>query len=422
MIRNIVFDMGNVLIEYDPKEYIEQFTDKQNVERLYRIIFQSIEWLQLDRGSIEEEDAKQIFYNKVPSDLHKAVDDIFNNWHENLPDKDEMFYLAKQLKSRGYNLYLLSNTSKRFYHYCHKITALSYFDGTLISADELLLKPDPEIYRRLFQKFNLVPEECFFIDDNLLNIEAANFMGMDGFVYENNIKDLRMELVHRNVLDKELQAVIFDLDGVLVSTDEMHYKAWKQLAEEMNISFDREIFNRFRGVSRMDCLELLLANAHKDYSDVEKEAMAKRKNYLYLKYLEKLSAKDICEGAKELLMELESNGILIAVGSSSKNTNTILEKTGLLPFIDTVVDGNEIIRSKSDPEVFILAADRLGVPYESCMVIEDAESGIEAEKTAGMKAIGIGDAVRNCIHMNLFFPQISQVTLKVLKKKGESYD
>ncbi|MEW8973860.1 MAG: beta-phosphoglucomutase [Tissierellaceae bacterium] len=193
-------------------------------------------------------------------------------------------------------------------------------------------------------------------------------------------------------------------NGVLVSTDEIHYKAWRQLAEEINISFDRKIFNRFRGVSRMDCLELLLANAHEDYSDVEKEAMANRKNHLYLKHLQKLSEKDICEGAKKLLMELESNGVLIAVGSSSKNTNIILEKTGLLPFIDTVVDGNEITKSKPDPEVFILAADRLGVPYESCMVIEDAESGIEAARSVGMKVIGIGDAVRDCVHMDLFSP------------------
>ena len=211
-------------------------------------------------------------------------------------------------------------------------------------------------------------------------------------------------------------------NGVLVSTDEIHYKAWRQLAEEINISFDRKIFNRFRGVSRMDCLELLLANAHEDYSDVEKEAMANRKNHLYLKHLQKLSEKDICEGAKKLLMELESNGVLIAVGSSSKNTNIILEKTGLLPFIDTVVDGNEITKSKPDPEVFILAADRLGVPYESCMVIEDAESGIEAARSVGMKVIGIGDAVRDCVHMDLFFPQISQVTLEVLKKEGGNCD
>lgn len=422
MIRNIVFDMGNVLIEYDPKEYIEQFTDKQNVGLLYQTIFQSIQWIQLDRGSIEEEDAKQIFYEKVPIDLHKAVDDIFNNWHEHLPEKNEMFYLAKQLKSKGYNLYLLSNTSKRFYCYCDNITALSYFDGVLISADEHLLKPDLEIYNRLFQRFNLAPEECFFIDDNLMNIEAANFLGMDGFQYKNNIKNLRMELIHRKVLDKELQAVIFDLDGVLVSTDEMHYKAWKQLAEELDVVFNSEIYKQFRGINRMDCLEFLLAESKENYTNKEKDAMLKRKNYLYLKHLEKLSENDICKGVIELLTELESNGVLIAIGSSSKNANIVLEKTKLLPFIDIAVDGNEIVRSKPDPEVFMLAANKLGVPYESCIVIEDAESGLKAAKLAGMKTMGIGDAVRDCIYMDLFFPRIDQVTLEVLKAGGKNYD
>ena len=208
MIRNIIFDMGNVLINYEPKEYKKQFADKQHVDILYETIFQSIEWIQLDRGSIEEKQAKYIFYNKVPEYLHKAVDDIFDNWHENLHEKNEMFYLVKQLKSKGDNLYLLSNTSKRFYCYYKKIPALSYFDGMLISADELLLKPDLAIYERLFDKYGLVPEECFFIDDHKMNIEAAAFLGMVGFVYENNIKSLRRELSNRGILGKELQSFL----------------------------------------------------------------------------------------------------------------------------------------------------------------------------------------------------------------------
>lgn len=203
LIRNIIFDMGNVLIRYEPREYIGQFTEEENVDILYRTIFQSIQWLQLDRGSIGEEEAKKVFYGKLPDYLHQAVDDVFNNWHENLPEKDEMFYLAKELKEEGYNLYLLSNTSKRFYKYCHKINALNFFDGIMISADELLLKPDLAIYERLFKRFDLVPEECFFIDDNLFNIEAASFLGMEGFVYDDNMDQLRKELTKRNILGGE---------------------------------------------------------------------------------------------------------------------------------------------------------------------------------------------------------------------------
>ncbi|NLU10831.1 MAG: beta-phosphoglucomutase [Tepidanaerobacter acetatoxydans] len=408
--------MGNVLISYEPKKYIEQFADKQDIDILYETIFQSIEWIQLDRGSIEEKEAKCIFYDKLPERLHMTVDDILNNWHENLHGKNEMFYLVKQLKSKGFNLYLLSNTSKRFYHYCKKIPALSYFDGMIISADELLLKPDLDIYRRLLDKYRLVPEECFFIDDYMLNVEAAIFLGMDGFVYKNNIKSLRRRLSRKGVLDKDLQAVIFDLDGILVSTDEMHYKAWNQLAEEIDIPFDSEKYREFRGVSRMKCLELLLDESKENYSDAEKAAMAKRKNDLYLKYLQSLSEENIYEGARELLEELQANGILTAVASSSKNAYAILEKTALLPLVDIVADGNEIAQSKPDPEVFKLAADKLGVPYESCVVIEDAKAGIQAAKSGNMRAIGVGQALKDCTEMDSYFPQIKQITLETLKR------
>ena len=189
-----------------------------------------------------------------------------------------------------------------------------------------------------------------------------------------------------------MKAVIFDLDGVIVSTDDCHYEAWKKMADEEGIYFDKTINNRLRGVSRMESLEIVLERAVKEYSDEEKLQLAERKNGYYKEFITKLTPNDILPGAKENLEELRKNGIKIAIGSSSKNTPVILKQIGLDNYFDAVSDGNNITNSKPDPEVFLKAADMLSIPYSECMIVEDADAGIEAGKRAGMKTLSVHGA------------------------------
>lgn len=189
-----------------------------------------------------------------------------------------------------------------------------------------------------------------------------------------------------------INAVIFDLDGVIVSTDDCHYRAWKKMADDEGIYFDREINNRLRGVSRMESLEIVLEKRVKDYSDKEKQQLAEKKNNFYKQLITELTPDDILPGVTEKLSELKEHGIKIAIGSSSKNTPIILKQIGLDSFFDAVSDGNNITNSKPDPEVFQKAAQMLGVPVENCMIVEDADAGIEAGKRAGMKTLSVQGA------------------------------
>jgi beta-phosphoglucomutase len=191
-----------------------------------------------------------------------------------------------------------------------------------------------------------------------------------------------------------MRAVIFDLDGVVVSTDEYHYQAWKRMAGEEAISFDRSINESLRGISRMESLHIILKQSSKRYSDPEKLDLAERKNRYYRELLHKLSPSDILPGVIPLLTALKAHGLAIAIGSSSKNAKTILDKINLLDAFDTIVDGNDLTNSKPDPEVFLLAANRLNVSPASCLVVEDAEAGMEAAVAARMKTFGVGPAAR----------------------------
>ena len=189
-----------------------------------------------------------------------------------------------------------------------------------------------------------------------------------------------------------IKAVIFDLDGVIVSTDDCHYRAWKKMADEEGIYFDREINNRLRGVSRMASLEIVLEKANREYSEKEKQEMAERKNNYYKELICELTPANILTGVTEKLDELKENGIKIAIGSSSKNTPIILKQIGLDSYFDAVSDGNNITHSKPNPEVFLKAAEMLNIAPEDCMIVEDADAGIEAGKRADMKTLAVQGA------------------------------
>lgn len=193
-----------------------------------------------------------------------------------------------------------------------------------------------------------------------------------------------------------IHAVIFDLDGVIVSTDEYHYQAWRALAGRLGIPFNREDNERLRGVSRMESLEVILEKwTGTPFPDGEKRRMAEEKNGIYRSSLNRLTHADILPGVASMLHELKQRGVRIAIGSSSRNAAAILKAIGLAGSFDEVVDGTHIANSKPHPEVFLLAAQRLGVAPKHCLVVEDAAAGVEAAVAAGMRVLGLGPAAEH---------------------------
>lgn len=190
------------------------------------------------------------------------------------------------------------------------------------------------------------------------------------------------------------QAVIFDLDGVIVSTDRYHFLAWKRMADEIGIPFDETVNNRLRGIGRMDSLNIILEKSTRGYSADEKRDFADRKNTYYKQQLTALSPDDLSSQVRDCLDRIKRAGFLTAIGSSSKNAKLILRQLGLDSFFDAVSDGTNITRSKPDPEVFFKAAEYLSLPPALCLVVEDAKSGVEAALAGGMDCAAIGDATR----------------------------
>ena len=195
-------------------------------------------------------------------------------------------------------------------------------------------------------------------------------------------------------MDRKIKAVIFDLDGVLCFTDKYHYQAWKALADELGIYFDEKINDRLRGISRMASLEIILEKSNQQYTQEEKVEFTEKKNVIYRNLLRSMSPKDVTEEVRRTLTELRRRGYLLAIGSSSKNTQFIVNQIEAASYFDAIADGNDITRSKPDPEVFLTAALKLGVSPEECVVVEDADAGIKAAKAGNMTAFALGGDAR----------------------------
>lgn len=197
MLKNIVFDFGNVIIKWDIVSILEKYTlNDADSKTLKEVIFESEEWLQLDKGIITAKQAEKIFQDRVPDNLKDQVKEIMNTWFEKIEFNKEVCDLIKKLKRNGYKIYGLSNTNIQFYEYIKESDIGIYFDGFVISAVEKMLKPDKKIFERLFEKFSLNPQECFFVDDTEENVITSRECGMDGITFN---------IDHYQELEKRLQ-------------------------------------------------------------------------------------------------------------------------------------------------------------------------------------------------------------------------
>ena len=187
-------------------------------------------------------------------------------------------------------------------------------------------------------------------------------------------------------------ACIFDLDGVIVDTARYHFLAWKRLTDQLGIHFTEEDNERLKGVSRMASLEIILDIGKMELDENKKLEYATLKNSWYVDYINRMTPDEILPGCLEFIKELRNAGIKVAVGSASKNTPTILERVGIIHLFDAVADGNNVKKAKPDPEVFLKAAEMLGVRPNQCVVFEDAAAGVQAALNAGMMCIGIGSS------------------------------
>jgi beta-phosphoglucomutase len=191
-----------------------------------------------------------------------------------------------------------------------------------------------------------------------------------------------------------IAAVIFDLDGVLTDTAELHFQSWKWIADELGVPFDRAANEHLRGLGRDESLARLLGARAGNFTPQQKAEITRRKNDDYLHRVERMSPTDLLPGAAELLRNLRRNDVKLAVASSSRNAHAVIDRLGIRGQLDAIVDGNDAPRSKPDPRVFLLAAERLGVAPHECVVVEDAASGVQAARAAHMHVVGIGPPQR----------------------------
>lgn len=212
-----------------------------------------------------------------------------------------------------------------------------------------------------------------------------------------------------------IQVVIFDLDGVIVDTAHYHYLAWKRLAAELGIDLTVEDNERLKGVSRIQSLEIILEIGGITLPADEMERLAAKKNSWFVEYVEKMTPDEIFPGVKTLLVVMRERGLKVALASSSKNAKRVIELLEINSLFDSVVDGTMITHSKPDPEIFLMAANTLGVEPGGCVVFEDAEAGVEAAVRAGMRCVGIGKPEQLGL-ANIVLPGTGEFTVAMLEK------
>ena len=212
----------------------------------------------------------------------------------------------------------------------------------------------------------------------------------------------------------EIKACLFDLDGVVVDTARYHYLAWKKIADDLGFSFSEHDNERLKGVSRMESLDILLEIGKIKVDLKTKEELATTKNSLYVSYIQKMTPDEILPGVIRFLDELHNSGMLIALGSASKNAMSILDKINISQKFDAVIDGNKVSKAKPDPEVFLKGAIELGIDPQNCLVFEDAQAGIDAARNGGMHVIGIGQP-ENLKNAEFVIPGFETMNMDLLR-------
>lgn len=211
-----------------------------------------------------------------------------------------------------------------------------------------------------------------------------------------------------------IKGFIFDLDGVITDTAELHYDAWKKLSDEMNWEFDRELNEKLRGISRMDSIHVIMDHNGVALDESTVVELATKKNDIYVESLDNMTPDDYLPGARELLTHIRSEGYRVALGSASKNAHKVLKQLNAVHFFDVIGDGNSVTKSKPAPDIFLYASDKLRLQPESCIVFEDAEKGIDAAKAGNFHSVGIGPEER-VGHADIRFDTMKEATLFAVK-------
>jgi len=195
MIKNIIFDMGQVLLKFDPDFFIARagISDKEDIELLKRSIYKSVEWSRMDRGSLIEKEAMRIFCHRLPERLHDVAFDLCCDWHNPIIPIQGAIEVLEKLKKAGYKLYLLSNASLMQKDYWKRFKAHDLFDGRVVSSEVGFVKPQPEIYQYLLKQYDLIPDECVFIDDSQANCEGAYYCGIHPIVFHGDYDEVYEE-------------------------------------------------------------------------------------------------------------------------------------------------------------------------------------------------------------------------------------
>ena len=211
-----------------------------------------------------------------------------------------------------------------------------------------------------------------------------------------------------------IKGFIFDLDGVITDTAELHYDAWKKLADEMGWEFDRDVNEKLRGISRMDSIKVIMDHNGVSLDENKIVGLATKKNDIYVNSLDGMTQEDYLPGARELLTHLRSEGFSVALGSASKNANKVLQQLKATHYFDVIGDGNSVSKSKPAPDIFLFASEKLGLRPENCIVFEDAEKGIDAAKAGNFLSVGIGPEER-VGHADIRFNTMKEATLFEVK-------
>ncbi len=383
MIQNMILDMGNVLLEYNPQLILERFCDTEEERSLIQEhLFSGKEWAMGDAGEITNEERYELVKTRLPERVHPALKRVLEHWWECMLPMAGALSFCQSSRAQGYRLYVLSNACNRFFTYFPQSYDLSLFDGVMVSSRVHLVKPDARIYELLCDTYGLNPAECIFIDDMQANVEAARACGMAGVVFDGDWEKVRRKLTPP-------QAVLFDMDGVIFDSECKVIECWKAVADKYGLQDIEKPCRDSLGSTREKTGEIMRAFYGADfpyekYND-EKSAL------FHERYGNGRLPKK--RGIEELLQFLREHQVKTAVASSTRREVVCrqLADGGLLPYFDAVICGDEVTHSKPHPEIFQRACEALGVAPEHAVGIEDSYNGIRALHAAKVSAFMVPD-------------------------------